>query len=248
MNIFKYLNISIYCYVMAVFAILTASFNKFIILFSLILVHEIGHFLFAFIFKVKVDKIYLYPFGGISKFYLPINISFIKELIILIAGPLFQIIFSKILVALFYKYSIIINVLNKAILLFNMLPIYPLDGGKLFNLIITKIFPYKKSMILSIYISYITIFIYIVINIHELKLTIISTAILLLIKVSREKRNIAFNYEKFLLERYLNNYKFKDCIIIKNDNNFFRYKAHLVLENNKYYTENEYLEKKLKKF
>ena len=34
------------------------------------LIHELGHFLSAKLLKVEVNKIYLYPLGGISKFFL----------------------------------------------------------------------------------------------------------------------------------------------------------------------------------
>ena len=44
----------------------------------------------ALLLKVEVKKIYLYPLGGISKFFLPLNASYKKEFLILIAGPIFQ--------------------------------------------------------------------------------------------------------------------------------------------------------------
>ena len=44
----------------------------------------------AYLLGIKIDEIYIYPLGGISKFNMDLNISIKKELLILINGPLFQ--------------------------------------------------------------------------------------------------------------------------------------------------------------
>ena len=46
----------------------------------------------------------------------------------------------------FYEY-------NLYILLFNLLPIFPLDGSKIFNLFLNQLFSFKKSHIYSIILS-----------------------------------------------------------------------------------------------
>ena len=51
-------------------------------IFILIFVHELGHFETARVFKFEVDKIYLYPTGGISKFTGRINVSWYKDLLV----------------------------------------------------------------------------------------------------------------------------------------------------------------------
>ena len=92
-----------------------------IILFLLIFVHELGHFITAMIFQIEVDKIYIYPFGGISKFHLSLNESLRKEFIILIMGPLVQCVFSFFLLKFdfFNSYQKLIMVYNYTILTFN---------------------------------------------------------------------------------------------------------------------------------
>ena len=92
----------------------------------------------AHLLGIKVDKIYIYPFGGIAKFHIPYNYSNYKEFLILLNGPLFQFLAKYILVYLFPNYSETINIYHYGILLFNLLPIYPLDGGKLLNIIFGK--------------------------------------------------------------------------------------------------------------
>ena len=48
-------------------------FKEFSMVFALIIVHEMGHFLAAHHFKWNLDKIAVYPFGGCVKFDEKIN-------------------------------------------------------------------------------------------------------------------------------------------------------------------------------
>ena len=128
-------------------AFLIGSFMPFIILLLLIIVHEIGHFITAIFFRIEVDKIYIYPFGGVSKFNISLNESLLKEFLILIMGPLFQIAFYFIIINIDYfnNYINLITVYNYTILLFNLLPIYPLDGGRILKYILHIKYGNKKS-------------------------------------------------------------------------------------------------------
>lgn len=229
---------------MAIVAILTASFIPFIIISSLIVFHELGHFLIAILFKIDVDKIYIYPFGGISKFNIPLNYSIFKELIILISGPIFQEIMKCLLLIIMPRYHQYIIIYHYGILIFNLLPIYPLDGGKFVQLILSIFIPYKRSLNIAIKISYITILIYFIFSIQNLKINVIIVTLFLIYKVKKEAQMINYLYEKFMLERYLNDYKFKDSKLITNKCNFYKNKRHLIRENNAYYLEKDYLEKK----
>lgn len=221
----------------------------FLIIMYLIIIHELGHFVTAIILNVKVNKIYIYPFGGISKLNMRFNIKKQKEILILIMGPIFQLIGYYVIINIpfFINYYKIINIYNYSILIFNLLPIYPLDGAKLLNILLSSFIPLKKSYIISIIISYITI-ILMILMIKNKTINLLFIVIFLLYKITSEYKKIKYYYEKFLLERYLYKYKFKNVKIINDINNFYRDKKHLVYINNKYYTEKEILEKKYKKY
>ena len=109
---------------------------------SIILVHEIAHLLLAKYYKWKTDKIYIYPLGGITKFNEDINKSLKEELLIVIIGPIVQLIYYYFLTILGIED---IFVFNFILLAFNLLPIYPLDGGRILNIILAFLMPYKKS-------------------------------------------------------------------------------------------------------
>jgi len=196
--------------------------------------------------KVKINKIIIYPLGGISKFEMPLNINMYKELLILISGPLFQVIAYLILINMFPNYIKMISYYHYNILLFNLLPIYPLDGGKIINILLSEFIPYKKSLHVSIKLSYIIVVIFLF-KLEQNYINIIIMELLLLILIYNEYRKIEYIYNKFLLERYLKKYNFKKINIINNINNFYRDRRHLLKNNEKYYLEQEFLIKKYKK-
>ena len=216
----------------------------FIILFLLIIVHELGHFITAVLFKIEPDKIYIYPFGGISKLNISLSESITKELIVLIAGPLTQFIFYLLLIKLpfFEHYKEIIKIYNYTILGFNLLPIYPLDGGKIINLLFSIKKSFRKSLLITLYISYITIIIFSFIFIlNDVSLNIIIIISFLIYKVNTEWKNKKYLNDKFLLERYLHNYRFKKRKYVSGVDQFMRNKSHILRVNGKYYTEKEAL-------
>ena len=247
-NISKYFIINKLTYLIIIISMLMGSFHILVFITILLVTHEMGHFFTAKILGVRVDKIYIYPFGGISKLDIPVNYSLLKEFIILINGPLIQQITRIVLISFFTRYKTIIDSYHYGMLIFNLLPIYPLDGGKLLNILIQLVRQYKKSLEISIIISYICLLFLLLVNISGIKINIILIIFLLIYKIEIERKNINIKYEKLLLERYINKYKFKDSRIISNINNFYKNKRHLIKENNKYYLEEEYLSKKYKKY
>lgn len=211
----------------------------------MIVIHELGHYTFAKIFGISVDKIYIYPLGGIAKFNMPLNTCISNEFVILIAGPLFQIIASLVLCILFPYDKKLILMYNSGILFFNLLPIYPLDGGKLINLLLNNFFPYKLCLKLSIYTSYVILLIIFILSNININLVVMIT--LSLILLTKERRKISQLHNKFILERYLNNFNFIRSILVHDENEFYKNRRHLINKNGSYYLENEYLEKKYQK-
>ena len=145
------------------------------------------------------------------------------------------------------EYEVMINAYHYGILIFNLLPIYPLDGGKLFHIVFSIFMPYVQSLKLVIIVSYVTIVLMFILNIKDMKLNATIMAIFLLIKVYVEQNQISYIYEKFLLERYLNKYHFKNSKIINNPNHFYRNRHHIIRQNKQYWLEKDYLQKKYQK-
>ncbi len=212
----------------------------------IIFFHELGHLFFAYVCGYKEANIIIYPFGGITKYNGYLNSSMFKELLILIGGPLFQELLYLIII-FFYKKGVVSNInfniismFHKNLLYFNFLPIIPLDGSKLLLLLLEKIFPYKKSNIILVVISFISIFLFAV---FEKRIIFIFLSCILIKSIIEEANNIKIKYNKFLLERYLYNFNFKKGKLINNIDKIKRSRKHNIIENNIIYSEKEYLSK-----
>lgn len=106
--------------------------------------------------------------------------------------------------------------------------------------------PYKVSYKISIFISYIFIIFYLLLS-WPLKLNSLIITIFLILKVYKEQEQTNYIYEKFILERYLNNYKFKNSKLVNNSNKFYKNNRHIIKQNNAYILEKDYLIKKYEK-
>lgn len=233
--------------IMALGYILTGHYLNLIIFSSLILIHEIGHFLIAIINNFNVQKIIIYPFGGMTKINDMINRDISEELLIATSGVITQYLFYLLIVFLYQKGLIreytynLYTAYNNQMIFFNLLPIYPLDGGKIVNLILDKYLPYYKSNIITIIISLIVITIIIYLNIYQNTYSNIMIMLILLTYLYKLFTKRKYLYQRFLLERYLYNIKYPKIKIVNNIKNMFKNKTHLININNTYIEEKKLL-------
>lgn len=227
----------------AIIILFTGYFKEFIYITIIIFVHELGHISVALFFKWKIEKVVILPFGGITIFDEYLNKSILEEFLILIAGPIFQIIFVNIINIFleseqFYNYHLML-------LIFNLFPIIPLDGSKLINLITDLFLPYKNSLVISIIISFISatfLFIYIV---YRFNLILFLSLIFLIIKNILEYRNYKYKVNAFLFERYRYQFNLKKYSYINGLDIYKlrRNKKGIFIDNNIQYTEKQILKK-----
>lgn len=226
-------------YVSAFICFITGMFKEFVILSCLIIIHELGHIITGMLFKWKIEKVIILPFGGLTIFNQKINASLIQEFLIAISGFIFQTSFY-----LLINKNYLFTPYHYSLLLFNIIPIYPLDGSKILNILLNKIFPFKFSYLMTLFLSIsfiIILLIYIIIN--KLNLFLILALIFLINKVINEFINIKYIFNKFLLERYLYHIQYSKVKKVTNIKQFYREKTHLIKNNNKYIKENEILNK-----
>lgn len=201
----------------------------------------------SLIFKYKIKKINIYPFGGYTIFEYDINTPFITEFMVFLGGILFQIIFFVITKNLIdnssYTYNLIKNY-NLSILMFNMIPVIPLDGAKILNILFNKMFPFKRAHLLTIYISYIMILLLLILSIKNLNLLLMIFLLFFLIIKEHKRHKYIFNV--FLLERYIKDIKFKKIYFIKKvDVKYMKkYVRNIFIKNNRYIDEKEILQNK----
>lgn len=241
------ININPFFYFLALISVFTGLFKQFLIMYLIIIVHEFGHIFFALIFKYKIIKINIYPFGGYSIFQNDLNISFIKEFLVFLGGILFQFILYLIFKYNINNYSFIYKVFinyNTSIILFNLIPIIPLDGSKVINILLNNFISFKYAHLITIYISYIFVFILIVLFYNNLNMNIM--ILLLLFLLIKEHKIHKYLFNNFLVERLVKEIKFKKNNFINklNLNKMMKYRNNIFIIDNRYISEKEILYKK----
>ena len=141
----------------------TAFYTFFIVLFLFIFVvfHELAHSIVARRYGIKVRKIVLYPIGGVSEIEeIPDNPS--QEWHMAVAGPLTSLVLGFALLAVslylspyllpyFFTLSTTGNflydlaVLNVLLGIFNLIPAFPMDGGRVFRALLAERMKYSDA-------------------------------------------------------------------------------------------------------
>jgi len=100
--------------------------------FLCILLHEFGHALAARRYGIPTRSITLYPFGGIAALQsMPRGPK--QELVVALAGPAVNVVIAALLwpvVVLTGGVGLQLLVINVILVLFNLLPAFPMDGGR----------------------------------------------------------------------------------------------------------------------
>lgn len=191
-------------------AVLTARFFEVTILFVIILIHELGHALAASFFSWRIKHITLLPFGGVVEMDEHGNRPLLEESIVILAGPL-QHLWLIGVAFCFYQldwlsldhYSQFLS-LNLMVLLFNLLPIWPLDGGKLVFLLMSYLKPFPDAHRWTLYISCISIILFtgFTLILMPTNLNVWIILAFLLFTLYHEWKQHRYVFMRFLLERY----------------------------------------------
>ncbi len=123
--------------------ILTQKVEIFTITFIFIILHEIGHIVSGILLGLKINKLQLNIAGISLEFKNYGKERKINNIIIDLAGPLINLISA--IIGIFIKLEIIIYV-NAMLFIINMLPIYPLDGGRILKNILLYKNSYKQTI------------------------------------------------------------------------------------------------------
>ena len=217
-------------YICAFICILTGYLKIFVLSMFIIIIHELGHIITSKVFKWKIDKIIILPFGGLIIFNEKIDNNLIQEFLITISGPLLQLI-----VTLLINNSLLNNI-SYTLLIFNLLPIVPLDGSKILNIVLNKFICFRISYYVLLIIS-----ILFIINIFKFNLIIILVIICLIKEIVLSFLKYKYIYNKLILEKYLYKIKYKKIRKINNINSLYRNSTHLIKYKNKYYLEETYI-------
>lgn len=128
-------------------------------LFAIVLTHEYGHALACRSVGGKADRIILWPLGGVAFVDAPPRPG--ATLWSIAAGPLVNVVLLPVFIAADYAcvrlgssadvYRLVHALLyiNAGLLIFNMLPVYPLDGGQILRSLLWFVFGRARSLMIS---------------------------------------------------------------------------------------------------
>ena len=123
--------------------LLTKQIQIYMLMMIFVLLHELGHLLAGIFLKMKPEKLEIIPVGVTINFKIPTedinrkigktNLFELKKILVAIAGPLTNLIIIAIVINIPIEITRQLEIIyaNIFIFLFNMIPIYPLDGGRI---------------------------------------------------------------------------------------------------------------------
>jgi Zn-dependent protease len=135
---------------------------EFVSLFGIILLHEFGHALACRQVGGTADRIILWPLGGVA-FVRPPNRPG-ALLWSVAAGPLVNVVLVPITLGVFllargmgweaehpdlYRLSRSLAFMNAFLLVFNMLPVYPMDGGRILQALLWFVLGQARSVLIA---------------------------------------------------------------------------------------------------
>ena len=186
--------------------IFTGLYIEILLFFIIILLHEMAHIITLLLFKQKVKTLNITILGAIIECEYK-ELGVIPEVVISIAGVFMNIILYIIIMFLddFYYQEILLNY-NLILIVFNLLPIYPLDGYKLieglFRFKNDPFFEQKSLMNISIF-TLVVVFSLLTIIYRSLSIYIIFGFLIYHNLILRLK------YTEFVLKKYVKRYKYK---------------------------------------
>ena len=171
-----------------IFLLVICTLNKQMLIgFIWVILHEAVHILVANNFGLRLSSFKIHITGAGTEIDDIDDLSENRKLILYVSGPLFN--FVSAMVLLFLKNEYGLNVessiwINLGLLFFNMLPAYPLDGVRIYEILLSKKILYKKAKKLLVRASFtVAVFImigfFLTIYIHKVNISLLLASVLL---------------------------------------------------------------------
>jgi stage IV sporulation protein FB len=197
---------------MLIGSVVTGYLLEAITLFGIVFLHEMGHMVAAKSFGWRVKEVQLLPFGGVVVVEELGAVPAYEDLIVALSGPLqhvWMIGFACIMKlvnpasAEWWNYFIEANLM---IGLFNLIPVLPLDGGRVLQSLFGYMMPYHRSLLYTTILSLVLSMLVIVMCVFQfitglLPLNLLIMGIFLLVSNWFAYKQLPFHFLRFLISR-----------------------------------------------
>lgn len=140
------ITVNVQIFIIAILFILTKQIKIYSILMLFTLLHELAHMFMGILIKLKPKELKINPFG-ISILFETYEKSERKKVLVALSGPILNLVIAIIFcfVNINNEMKEIIIYSNILIGAFNLLPIYPLDGGRVLKSLLRKTHNFQET-------------------------------------------------------------------------------------------------------
>ena len=201
----------------------TGMFSEMLLVFFLVLIHEITHAVMAVFLGYDILGIEIFPFGGVAEYSGFLEMKPQDELKVALAGPAINLLLALLFWWTGWEQFLFYNFL---LALFNLIPILPLDGGRVLRALLVKYQGFKKGTKLAVKIAQFGAVIGFIIGLQAVIKNQVNVLVLLLAffvygAAFKEKKQIIYSLVSYLTDRrkYLEDNQVKKIMLRTVGNN-----------------------------
>lgn len=206
------IKINLLFFLSLLFFLIFGYFYYTLISFVIVFLHEVSHTIVANLLGYRAEEIEIFPLGGVVKLDKLIGSNPKHEILIAIVGPLSNLVLAMISYFFIKKYFIDNYYLsyfiyaNTVIAVTNLLPILPLDGGRVCRAYLSYLLGTRKATNCLVVISKIIILFLFGVGIYlstynKVNIIISFVAIFLYIAIRKEKEMAIFIFMQEIMEK-----------------------------------------------
>lgn len=122
------------------FGVIREYFKNYFVCYLFITFHELAHMFVASLFGIKTTRLCI-RISGLNINLDSYNRQGLKWIVIFLAGPV-----SNVILAYIFKNIPMVYTINLALAIINLIPIYPLDGYNIFEIILNQLTIKQKNI------------------------------------------------------------------------------------------------------
>ena len=225
MRLLKKIPIHFSFYLLAIWFVACGQVFQFLTFISVLFVHEYGHYIVSKKRGYTLDKFYIAPYGACLN-YKEKQFERNDEIKIALAGPFFNLISSFAFIAIWwafphvYSYSYMFVEESIMLAMFNLIPAYPLDGGRVLVALVSNKTGRNKAVkrvkIVNLVLSVFFFVLFIISFYYSFNPTLALAVIFLLSGMWQDEYNATYK-NSFLFKKKIRNFSKPRIILVNSE-------------------------------